>query len=284
MLRLTRALGGIGLRQPTRLGQTWARPMLQLKNYSSNKNAPLQNRRPRKDEAPRVRYLLYVFLFSTGLLVLATRLVDKKKAPQTTFTEREYQEYERESGIKRRSKLISGLNTDKYHFYAVPYVDSDATLDKIASKLPKDKEVKIIDPALLVKQETKDPDRKYSILLNDLKYSGKPIPRGLITALIKQEVEFFLNTSKGTHDTNILLKNYPQSTYEATKFENDISDLTSVIVLKDDIEKELPAKKLSEDIRLINNVVGYYDTVGRNYELAGKSSEWDDKAIKVDAW
>lgn len=287
MLRITR---GLSLRQAIGVKQSWTHPVVNFRGYAtqpqgnSKINAPIQNRRPRKDEGPRIRYLLYVFFFSTGLLVLATRLVDKKKTPQTTFSEREYQEYERESGIKRRNKLISGASSDKYHFYAVPYVESEESLNKVISKLPKNKEVKVIDPDYLVRRETEDPDAKYSILLNDLKQTRKPIPRGLITALIKKELELFLSTSKGIYDTNIVLKNYPQSTYEASKFENDISDIRSVIVLKEDIEKGFPTKKRDEDVRLINNVVGYYGTVGKNYELTGKCADWDDKVIEVEEW
>lgn len=287
MLRITR---GLSLKQAIGVRQAWDRSVVNFRGYathtkdSSGLNAPIQNRKPRKDEGPRIRYLLYVFFFSSGLLVLATNLVNKKKVPQTTFTEREYQEYERESGIKRRNKLISGASSDKYHFYAVPYVETDESLNKVISKLPKNKEVKVIDPDYLIQRETEDSDARYSILLNDLKQTRKPIPRGLVTALIKQELELFLNTSKGIYDTNIVLKNYPQSTYEASKFENDISDIRRVIVLKDDIEKDFPTKKRDEDVRLINNVVGYYDTVGKNYELTGKCGDWDEKMIEVEEW
>ena len=88
--------------------------------------------------------------------------------------------------------------------------------------------VKIIDPAQLIEEQKKDEGMKYHYLLEDLDEQGRPYPPGLITAVIKQEIYKILNTREGTFDTNFIIKNYPQTTNEAIKFENDISDIQNV--------------------------------------------------------
>lgn len=203
-----------------------------------------------------------VVLASFGLLHFVTTQVDKK-APKVSFTEREFQQYEKETGLRRRHKLISHEQNDQYVFYAVPFAHDIAQAEKLLSKkLPAEKQVKVIDPKKLIEKEIED-EGKYSYLLQELHATNRPFPRGLITALVKQEIQLFLNTTKGQFDTNIILVNYPQSTEEAIKFENDVSELKSCVVLEDDFQKSL-ATDLSEDnVRKVKNVVGYFDTVGK---------------------
>lgn len=265
MLRVSRhpaLLGRASNLRPTiqsiRLNLNKAEPSEELKRKL---NTPVHSRGNRP-ESPKFRYLLYVFFFSTGLLVLATRKVDKRSSPKQSFTEREFKDYERTSGIKRRHKLVT--DSSKYEFYAVPYANSSASLDPVLALLPRDKEVKVIDTQALIEQEIADDERRYSYLLQDLRASKKPLPKGLVTALIKQEIKFFLNTTKGTYDTAFVIKNYPQDTYEASKFENEIADITKVVVT---LEIKADTGKTPEQVRLVNNVIGYFDTVDKVVEV-----------------
>lgn len=247
-------------------------------------NGPISNKQgpkwQKQDQGTRFRYFFYLFIFSSGLLVAATRKVDNKK-PQTSFTEKEYKEYEEATGLKRRSKLIHGELLEKYNFYVVPFVHQDESIDKIVSKLPKDKEVKVIDPKQLVEQEIDDPTAKYSILLQDLRALNKPLVKGLITALIKQEINLYMNTRKGTFDTNFVIKNYPQNADEAIRFENTISDITKCLVLRYDINNELSKSKTENEQRLIKNVIGYFDVVNKNRYIDLNHDEMDDKLQEI---
>ena len=60
---------------------------------------------------------------STLLLIVLIR-----KPPQQSFTEREFQLYEEETGLKRRNKLISHAMNSKYKFYVIPYVHDEEEL------------------------------------------------------------------------------------------------------------------------------------------------------------
>lgn len=195
---------------------------------------------------------------SFGALHFVTGKVTSK-VPKTSFSEREFQQYEQETGLKRRHKLISHEQNDQYTFYALPYTQ-DVQKAVASLQLPEHKQVKIIDPKELVEKEIED-EKKYSFLLQELQALGREMPRGLLTALVKEEVLLFMNTTRGQHDTSIVLANYPQSTEEAIKFENDVSDLRYCVISENEISVE---KGLAEDdVRKIKNVVGYFDTVNK---------------------
>ncbi|KAG2732741.1 hypothetical protein G9P44_003731 [Scheffersomyces stipitis] len=263
---------GIPLRNNVRLG---LRQNIIVRNYASTIRPP-QN-------TPRLRYLFYMFCFSSVLLYFVGKKVDKKKQPKTSFnSEREFQEYEEATGLKRRYKLINHDKNKNYKFYAIPYAFSDKTVDEIADKIKKHdngKQVKIIDPAVLIEQEKEDESKKYCYLLQDLELSRSPYPKGLITALVKEEIQFYMNTRNGTFDTNFVLKNFPQSTDEAIKFENDVSDIQKCIILQNDFNSELDSDKSATTARSIRNVKGYFETVGRTKEIVQKGGAVD-KQIK----
>ncbi|GEQ70832.1 hypothetical protein JCM33374_g4512 [Metschnikowia sp. JCM 33374] len=214
----------------------------------------------KRQKVPRVRYLFAVVLFSYGCLHFVTSKVSKK-APRTSFSEREFEQYEKETGLKRRSKLIPAEKNNQYAFYAVPYAHNVThALEQVKQVIPEEKNVKIILPSELIAKEIEDQGR-YSYLLEELKAHGRSLPKGLITALVKQEVKLFMNTTGGQYDTSIVLMNYPQTTDEAIKFENDVADIHTCVVLPDNTNM---AEDLGDDsVRQFNNVVGYFDIVDK---------------------
>lgn len=215
-------------------------------------------RKPRlPDQGPKLRYLFVVVLASYGLLHYCTQRMDKSKKPQTSFSEREFEEYEKRTGLRRRMKLIGPDKQDQYAFYAVPFSTSKSISDTLKEKL-QGREVKVINPSELMDKEV-ELEGKYSYLIEDIRASGRLVPKGLLTALVKNEVNLFMNTTKGQYDTDIVLLNYPQSTDEAIKFENDVSDIHSCLV--PDNEEVLKNNLDAELLRKINNVVGYFDIV-----------------------
>ncbi|GBL48150.1 Altered inheritance of mitochondria protein 36, mitochondrial [Candidozyma auris] len=228
---------------------------LSWRRYSS---VPKRNVRS-PDQGPKLRYLFVVVLASYGLLHLVTQRMDKKKAPQTSFSEREFQEYEKRTGLRRRVKLIPPEKRDQYHFYAVPFTSSKSTLVESLDKLGQQgREIKVIDTEELMDKEVEQ-EGKYSFLIEDIRSSGRSVPKGLLTALVKNEVHLYMNTTKGQYDTDIVLVNYPQTTDEAIKFENDISDIHACLV--PDNEDVLQNSLDHEKLRNVNNVVGYFDMV-----------------------
>lgn len=206
---------------------------------------------------------------SFAFLHFVTTQVDKKKLPQTSFTEREFQQYEKETGLKRRHKLISHEKNDQYSFYVVPYCNNVETAkEELTAKLPKDTQIKVVDIRDLLEKEVEE-EKKYSYLLQELQALGRPIPRGLLTALVKEEIELFTNTTKGQFDTNIVILNYPRSTDEAIKFENDVSDVHKCIKLEDDL-KWAQNDLLDDELRKVKNVFGYFETVEKVANVTSK--------------
>lgn len=203
-----------------------------------------------------------MIMASFGFLYAVSPFIDKK--PQKmTFTEKEFKEHEERNGLRRRSKLISHEQNDQYTFYVVPFVHSKEDAEQVISQaLSTGKQTKLIDSAQLVEKEIEN-EGKYSFLLKELKETGRTLPRGLLTALMKQEIGLFINTTSGQYDTNLVLLNYPQSTEEAIKFENDISDIEACVVLKKQSEEDLTKDLSGEEVRRVNNVIGYFDTVNK---------------------
>lgn len=236
--------------------------------------SPLQNffprlrfysKKVRPENAPRIRYLVLMVLVSFGAMHLATSRITKKGPPKNSFSEREFQQYEQESGLKRRSKLVGHEQNSQYDFYVVPFTHDRKSLEQeLAKRLPEDKQVKVVDPKELIEKELEDEGR-YSYLLEDLKRLGKPLPRGLLTALVKQEVKLFMNTTRGQHDTSIVLVNYPQTTEEAIKFENEVADIKACLVFSD---YDQSVSDLSDDeVRKVTNVLGYFDIVKKKKQI-----------------
>lgn len=211
------------------------------------------------EHGPKIRYLIAMVLLSFGALQLVTSRVDKKAPPKRDFTEREFEQYEKDTGLKRRHKLVSFEKNDQYAFYAVPHVPGANTIDKLAELLPANRELKVIDPAELIKKEVED-EKKYAFLLQEIQSQGRSMPRGLVTALVKEEVLLYMNTTRGQNDTNIVLVNYPKSTEEAIEFENDIADVKACVTFS---AHPLEATGPNEESRSIANVMGYFDTVDK---------------------
>ncbi|CAI5756633.1 unnamed protein product [Candida verbasci] len=238
---------------------------------------------PKKEEH-RVRYILYMVALSWVAMYFVGNNLEKKRPSMQNLTEREFNEYELKTGIKRRNKLINDKLAQKYKFYVIPYIKQDEELDEIVTKLKqKDSSynIKVIDPKQLIEEEKADDSRKYSILLQTLESQKKSFPPGLITAIIKDYLNTFINTREGTFDTNFIIKNYPQTTNEAIKFENDVSDICKCLILHYDIINELPKVKNDEEVRDIKNVDGYFNTIGKSKTIVSKWDEMDTKLEEI---
>lgn len=274
------------------LGRSTLTPRLNLRLGGASK-LPLQACRrnyvivhkdlSKTKKEPRIRYILYLVAVSWVAIWFVSGQVDKKK-PKQYMTEREFEEYEKSTGIKRRHKLIGPDLNSKYKFYVIPFIYSDEELENIKSSLQKadpSRKIVVLDPSKLVADEKADETKRYSALLNDLDSSHKPYPPGLITAILKNHINFLMNTREGTFDTNYIIKNYPQTTSEAIKFENDVSDISRCLVLHFDMLNELPKHKNDEEVRSIRNVEGYFDSVGKSKSLVSKFDEMDAKFEEI---
>lgn len=257
---LMRALSLGGKTQPRRANTLLLCSQMLINSRSYIRRTPMSNK-----PTHRIKYLALMFAASWLLLLFVTSQVDKK-APKTSFSNREYEAYEKESGLRRRKKLITPEQKERFKFYAVPFsTDGKKSEKAFAKALNPDIAQKVIEPSALIAKELEE-EGKYSYLLEDLKASGRLMPAGLLTALVKQEIQLFTNTTKGQFDTNIILLNYPQTTEEAIKFENDVADFDACVVTTDDYEKNL-SKTDDTSRRNLNNVYGYFDVLNKFKKL-----------------
>ncbi|KAI3406760.1 AIM36 [Candida oxycetoniae] len=244
------------------------------RNYASIKNS---------EQQPRVRYILYMIALSWAGVWFVSGRVDKKK-PMQSMTESDFRKFEESTGIKRRHKLIGSDIKDKYKFYVIPYIYTENLLQKVEESLrkadPSRKNI-VIDPVKLISQEKQDEGLRYSALLNELDALRKPYPPGLITAIIKEHIRFFINTREGTFETNFIIINYPQTTSEAIKFENDVGDIDKCLIMHFDTINELPQHKNDEQVRNIQNVDGYFDSVGKCQRMVSKFDIMDEKFEEI---
>lgn len=226
--------------------------------YSSARN---------EETGPKFRYLFYMFLFSTGVLYLVANRLEKKK-PKTSFTEKEFEEHEINKGLKRRQKLVPSTQNDMYRFYVVPYTEPILNMTKI-NEDSNSRTVKVIDSQWLISEEVKDDSRKYHYLLQDLLEKQLPFPRGLITALFKEEIRNYLNTRNGLFDTDFILTNFPQTIEEAIKFENEVSEIKKCFVDQGRLDK-LESQGESSKSRSLDNVFGYFNIVKKTSRIDTK--------------
>lgn len=199
-------------------------------------------------KGPKFRYLVYTFMFSTAALVFVSLKVDKKTRPRTLFLEQEFEEHEAQMGLKRRHKVVEDASVK---FYVLPCVD-DGALERLRRATP----AVVIDPRECEQRVLADPSAKFHALLEELAATRKPWPKGLVTALVKERVQ---QEMRDGAPRAFFIKNYPLNTDEAIKFENDVGDVTQCLVFPDAIERQ----QSPEAERLVRNVVGYFDTVGK---------------------
>lgn len=196
---------------------------------------------PRKNEI-KIRYLFYMFVLSSITVFFAGRKIEKKRAKNSFNSEAEMEAYEVETGIRRRNRLV---NNDKYKFVSLPIMTE--TLKEKVIKDNNASNVQIINPEQLIEEEMKDTSKTYCYLLQDLKAQNKPLPKGLLTAVVKNHITSY----KADEETLFILENYPLNTDDASKFENDVALINKVVVNKGDYERE------------VGNVIQYFDTVGK---------------------
>ncbi|CAH6721072.1 altered inheritance of mitochondria protein 36, mitochondrial [[Candida] jaroonii] len=244
-LRLIRT-NAFGTRAGTRAGTSGIRVVGLNNSIAKNNGLGIQSVRyrstnPRKNEI-KIRYLFYMFVLSSITVFFAGRQIDKKRVKNSFNSKEEMEAYEVETGIRRRSRLI---NNDKFKFISLPIM-TEALKDKVI-KENSTSNVQIVNPETLIEEEMKDTSKTYCFLLQDLKAQNKPLPKGLVTAVVKNHIISY----KSDEDTLFILENYPLNTDDASKFENDVALINKVVVNKGDYERE------------VGNVIQYFDTVGK---------------------
>lgn len=220
--------------------------------------------RKKDDSTKRIKYLFYTFIFSSAVLYFVTKKISPKTFKHSFKDEKELQMYN--LGIRRRNKLITSNKNEFISFFVFPYISNNDQFESFISKLKLDnnsKNFQCIDPNDLILNEKKDSTRKFSTYLNGLEKKKKPIPNGLITTLVKNEIAEILKSQKIPVSTIFLIKNFPQTIDEVINFENDISDIQKCYILDSDYKQNFE----NEKFRNVKKVSEYLNLFGKTYYI-----------------
>ncbi|ODQ79628.1 hypothetical protein BABINDRAFT_162008 [Babjeviella inositovora NRRL Y-12698] len=250
-------------------GATRFRPSTIPRLYS---NVPVPKKLGRG--AP-IKTIVLVTVISFALLDLTTRLMDKKSDNKKSFTEKEYEEAIK-AGLKRKTRMFKTKELPGGVFLCPPppaSVTSAATFDARVDALQKQLGARVIDLEALIAEQRADADSRYGLLLDNLAAQGDSAvyPPGLFPALIGMEfksirrqliAEAGEEATEISYPTPIIVKNFPRTVENATKFEEDIAFASKLVVFgKVDTENE----KFIEDqqLREYSQLAGYFEIVDK---------------------
>ncbi|CCH59399.1 hypothetical protein TBLA_0B05720 [Henningerozyma blattae CBS 6284] len=221
-----------------------------FKRYSTSKNTNKKSIIDDNTVVDRFLFLkiMFVGVVGTGIFMATVKTLNKK--PKTSYSE---QEYANVVGGLRRKIAVFPNNEVNVHFI----VASDGNTAKIDKSF-----IKVI-PLEVAESIRKDENNKYQALLQEYyeKYNDdtskyfENLPVGMMASLLGQ---YLKNNSKP--GDNIALIGYPLTIKEANIFENDVVEISKLVVSQKYLE-DLDANDLTA--QRIFDLVSYYDTVGK---------------------
>ncbi|CAI4048484.1 Aim36p SKDI_13G2860 [Saccharomyces kudriavzevii IFO 1802] len=218
-------------------------PSFLVARYSSTNESASSPKPPRID-APGFKKIFLVAVIGTLIFVKTVQSLDKNK-PKTTLSEEEFENVVK--GLKRRVAIFSQGEVD-IKFSLLPSVDETRRiLGK--SQCNEISEPQFVDPVKVIDYYRTLKDDRYEALLNECYNKYGPdtyidnLPTGMLVMLLGR---YLKENYKGGDE--LMIVNFPHSISDATKFENEVSIVSKIL-----IPKEL------ED----SNICKYYETVGK---------------------
>ncbi|QHS75427.1 Aim36p [Saccharomyces paradoxus] len=219
-------------------------PSLLRARYSSTSGSTKTSNKPAKIDAPGFKKIFLVAIIGTLIFVKTVQSLDKNK-PKTTLSEEEFENVVK--GLKRRVAIFPQGKVD-IKFSLSPSIEETR---KILQKSQGDdiSELRFVDPAKVIDYYRTSKDDRYEALLNDYYKKYGPdtyiynLPTGMLVMLLGR---YFKENFKS--GDKLVVVNFPHSISDATKFENEVSIVSKILV---------PRKLSGSDI------CKYYETVGK---------------------
>lgn len=198
------------------------------------------------DKTTTFPYFIGIGLLSYVILTYAVTKVDKKPL-RKNMSEEEFTSLELQDGLKRKVRLLNNSNISVYLFSGRD--DKIQSLDNLI----------VLDVDELKKQQIEENGSSYGPILKQYASENKEIPAGIISSIINQRLKLILESLKmkkiDSH-IDILIMDFPQTIYEAIKFEEKVGIVDKLLVLNSDDGNK-------------NELIGYYDIVNKVSKVKG---------------
>ena len=212
--------------------------------YSSTNNSTTKNNKPAKIDAPGFKKIFLVAIIGTLIFVKTVQSLEKNK-PKTSLSAEEFDNVV--NGLKRRMAIFPQGDVD-IKFSLLPTVEeTKKMLRKTQSN--DTSEPQFVDPVNVIDYFRTLKGDRYEALLNEYYNEYGPgtyvdnLPTGMLVMLLGR----YLKENYKAGD-KLIVVNFPHSITDATRFENEISVVTTILV----------PKELKD-----TNVCKYYETVGK---------------------
>ncbi|KAI0464859.1 Altered inheritance of mitochondria protein 36, mitochondrial [Komagataella kurtzmanii] len=235
-------------------------PSIAARKYSNHPSSSFNN-----DGGPKVRHFLFVGLVGTILFVLVVNKINEQD-PKTslakkknTYSEQEWESYV--AGLKRKKQRFDSSSNKE--FYAVPFANKNfkqiENLKRKVSKSSSQEDVGVVDINELIAKQINNSESAYGLLLKTTLVENDPssqsctysfnwnLAKGIFSKLVCDELTIMINESPQLD--RFLLLNFPNNLPEAIKFEQDVANITELIVFNEEQKEDV--------------VVKYFDTVDK---------------------
>ncbi|ANZ73454.1 BA75_01148T0 [Komagataella pastoris] len=235
-------------------------PPIATRKYSKPPSSSFNN-----DGGPKVRHFLFVGIVGTILFVMVVNKINEQD-PKTslakkknTYSEEEWESYV--AGLKRKKQRFD-FSSNK-EFYAIPFANKSPkqieNLKREVSNSSSQENVGVVDINELIAKQIDNPASAYGLLLKTTLVENDPnsqsctysfnwnLAKGIFSKLVCDELVRMTNESPQLD--RFLLLNFPNSLPEAIKFEQDVANITKLIVFKEEQKDDV--------------VVKYFDTVDK---------------------
>ncbi|CAI4035628.1 hypothetical protein SMKI_13G2780 [Saccharomyces mikatae IFO 1815] len=231
-------LGGLQKQLPL-----FSPPLLRAR-YLSSTNSTTKPNKPAKIDAPGFKKIFLVAIIGTVIFVKTVKSLDKNK-PKTTLSEEEFENVVK--GLKRRVAIFPQGKVD-IRFSLLSSINE--TEDVLRKSQDDDlSKLQFVDPANVIDYYRALKNDRYEALLNEYydKYGHDTYIDKLPTGMLVMLLGRYMKDNYKAGD-RLIVVNFPHSISDATKFENEVSIVSKILV---------PRKLKGSDI------CKYYETVGK---------------------
>ncbi|EJS44255.1 fmp39p [Saccharomyces arboricola H-6] len=210
-------------------------PLLLKARYLSTNNSNSEPHRAPKIDAPGFKKIFLVAIFGTLIFVKTVQSLDKNK-PKTSLSEEEFENVVK--GLKRRVAIFPHGEID-VTFSLLPTVDETRKILR-RSQSNKTSEAQFVDPVKVIDYYRTSKDDRYEALLNEYynKYGPDTYIDNLPTGMLVMLLGKYLKENYKVGD-KVVVVNFPRSISDATKFENEVSIVSKILVPKESKDSKI---------------------------------------------
>lgn len=191
---------------------------------------------PQREQPPKLRWFVLIFLTSTAVFAYSVRRLDKK-LPQG-ITEEEYNETVRQNKLKFKLTSFTSDQASVVFILGGPGAGKGTQCENLV----KDYGFVHLSAGDLLRAEQKRPDSRYGQLIASYIEEGKIVPQEITVALLKQAMREKIEQNANQGPQRFLIDGFPRKMDQAITFEQDIAPCKAVLFF--DCPEEVMFKRL----------------------------------------